>query len=111
MGYIYSCSEHADYDERCDLCKLAYTMNGPSMAVRKMIPYEELNNAFKNTTFGGSSEENLVLDGLLKFMAGYSCGSTLTQILQELGLLTQKRNISKKGRLLLFNAFHTQVKD
>ena len=64
--------------------------------------------AFTDTNFGDVDRRHLLQQGVLKFQANFSSGYTLTTIMKELGLVTPKGRISKKGRRFLFQSFFTQ---
>jgi hypothetical protein len=66
----------------------------------------EIDTAFKGTDFGSANKLKLLEQGVLKRIAGYHCGHTLTQIMIELGLITKKRNVTRKGKEFLFTAFY-----
>lgn len=67
---------------------------------------EEIAKAFEGTNFGRTDYTTLLEQGVLKTIAGYSSGHTLTTIMRELGLVTPKGYITRKGRALLFHAFY-----
>ena len=66
----------------------------------------ELNNAFLGTNFGPDPDKRgLVAECILKMQAGFSPGYTIQHIAGELGLLTDKGNVSVRGRLFLFDTY------
>ncbi len=66
----------------------------------------DIEKAFWNTNFGTSDHKTLLEQGVLKAQAGYRSGYTLTEILKELGLMTQKGIISVKGKMFLLQSFY-----
>jgi hypothetical protein len=63
----------------------------------------ELEDAFAGTNFGPNPDKrNLVAECLLKIQANYSPGHTITEIVIELGMLTRKGNITKRGRRFMY---------
>lgn len=70
------------------------------------ITDEEIETVFAGTSFGGCNRRELLAQGVLKRFCGYSCGSTLTHILDELRLITQNGTITKRGKQVLINTFY-----
>jgi hypothetical protein len=69
---------------------------------------EEIEKAFTNTNFGNRDHRKLIEQGILKLQGGYISGHTLTVIMRELGLISEKSNVLKKGRRFIFSAFYDQ---
>jgi hypothetical protein len=67
---------------------------------------EEIAEQFEGTDFGTREYRKLLEQGVLKTWCGYHCGHTLTTIMQRLGLITDKRNVTTKGRKFAFAAFY-----
>lgn len=70
------------------------------------ITDEEIAAAFKGTNFGHMRHRELLEQGCLKCMAGYISGYTLTGIMKSLGLVTDKFNLTKKGKMFCYYSFH-----
>jgi|JI10StandDraft_1071094.scaffolds.fasta_scaffold729987_1 hypothetical protein len=66
----------------------------------------EIAAAFEGTNFGGANHRRLLEQGVLKRLTGYHCGHTLTMIMRDLGLTTEKDNATKKGKLFAMGAFY-----
>ena len=73
------------------------------------ITDKEIEAAFKNTDFGGLSNEHILKYGLLKCACGYHQGFTATAILHELNLIDEEYVISPKGRLCLWKMFREET--
>lgn len=73
---------------------------------RSKITDQEIEASFAGTNFGGCDRRELLAQGVLKRNCGYSCGSTLTQILRELKLITSNDTVTKRGKELLMDAFY-----
>ena len=70
------------------------------------VSEDEINEAFQRTHFGTEkSNREILSQGVLERQAGYHTGWTITQIMVELGLLTKRKNVTKKGRCFLFVEF------
>ena len=67
---------------------------------------DEVARAFAGTNFGTANHRKLLVQGVLKRVAGYHSGHTLKTIMQHLGLTTPANGVSKKGREFLFAAFY-----
>lgn len=66
----------------------------------------EIENAFKNTSFGihvntTDEKRKYLAEAVLKTAMDYHSGFTITQIMKELGLLLKNGGLSKKGRVFL----------
>jgi hypothetical protein len=63
-----------------------------------MIKEEEIENAFKGTSFGENpNHKKIIVDTLLKLNVGFGTGRTATMICFELGLLNSKKKPNTKG--------------
>lgn len=72
-------------------------------AFEEMVTIEDIESVWGNANFGDNTDKRgIVNDTLLKYMGGYSSGQTATCICQELGLLTKKRTLTKKGGRYLY---------
>lgn len=66
----------------------------------------EIEAVFEGTNFGAvRSYRKLLEQGVLKNAASYRSGHTLFCIMVELGLMTKKDRVTKKGFRFLFLAF------
>jgi len=63
------------------------------------ISDKDLNKSFKGARI---NKREFLAASILEVQAGYHIGYTITCILQEMGLLSPKRNITKKGRAFLW---------
>lgn len=79
------------------------------MNMESNISDQEIAAAFEGTNFGGADHRKLLEQGVLKRLAGYHCGHTLTMIMRRLGLTTAKDTVTKKGKLFVMSAFYSQV--
>lgn len=75
------------------------------MAGESNVTDAQIQDAFQGTSYGGRDHRKLVEQGLLKRNAGYYCGHVLTTIMVQLGLLTEKGRVTKKGHRFLYAAF------
>ena len=74
--------------------------------VEDLVTDEQINLAWGNANFGPDySRREIIANCLLKYASGYRTGHTAMCILQELGLLTQRRELSKRGKRYLFAAY------
>jgi hypothetical protein len=74
-----------------------------------IISEDKLIDVFANANFGSISRRDVVKYALLKYAVGYHSGRTAKCILVELGLLTEKGNLTKSGRLYLWSAFYKNI--
>lgn len=66
----------------------------------------ELDDAFANANFGGTDRIELLKESVFKRLAGYYCGSTITRIMVELGLIGKKTLApTKRGKRFLYFEF------
>ena len=73
--------------------------------LEKIISNEELNNSWGNAKFGDSSKRDVLKNTLLKCASGYYTGHTAKCIAEDLGLVTTKWTLTKKGKKYLYEAF------
>lgn len=66
------------------------------------ITDEYIAKHFENTNFGHTNYRDIVGNGCLKVMAGYHNGYTARCILINMGLVTEKLKLTKRGREFLF---------
>ncbi|MCP4392834.1 MAG: hypothetical protein GY804_00970 [Alphaproteobacteria bacterium] len=76
------------------------------MNIEEIITDQQLCDAWGNANFGGIPKRKIVKYGLLKCAVGYHQGHTSKSILIELGLITEKYRITKKGREYLWLVFN-----
>jgi len=74
-----------------------------------IVTDEEITKAFEGTNFGRSDFRELVNTSVLKKLVGYHCGYTITEIMKELGLIGKTEKPTKKGILLVREAFAAQM--
>jgi Lar family restriction alleviation protein len=71
---------------------------------------EQISAAFENTSFGTNDYRTLLAEGVLKRIAGYHCGHTLTQIMMELGLTTSQNSATKRGKRFCCEHFYRRMR-
>ena len=76
--------------------------------MKQVLNDTEIADAFAGANFGSRDHRGLLEQGCLKLQAGYRCGHTLTQIMKELGLSSDK-GLLKKGRRFMFDAFYDKM--
>lgn len=76
---------------------------------REVVSDDDLEQAFRNTNFGGADHRTLLHVGVLKKACGYHCGHTITTIMAELGLIGIGGVPTKKGRRMMQIAYHAQM--
>lgn len=73
---------------------------------RKIVTLEEIEKVWGGADFGeGTDPKKIVYQGLLKRATGYHNGHVCTCILINLGLITSKENLTKRGRYCLYEYF------
>lgn len=72
------------------------------------ITDEYIAKHFEGTNFGHTNYRDIVGNGCLKVMAGYHNGYTAQRILVNMGLITEKLRLTKRGREFLFWHFNYQ---
>lgn len=73
--------------------------------VSDIVTDKQIEEAFKGTNFGARTPRELIRNGVLKCACGYYTGHTIGVILNELGLITEKGNPTRKGKEYLYHAF------
>ena len=75
--------------------------------MKNILSDKEISAAFTNTNFGNRSHRKLLEQGVLKQLAGYRSGSTLTAIIINLKLISKKnKNVLSKGKRFLMESFY-----
>ena len=77
--------------------------------LQKIISDEELNKVCGNANFGNCSKRDVLRSTLLKCASGYYTGHTAKCIVEELGLVTKKWTLTKKGKQYLYESFSSEV--
>lgn len=70
-----------------------------------LVTSDEVYDACVRADFGGASNKDVLRYGLLKCVCGFYQGQTSTLILQRMGLITAKYNITARGRENLYEWF------
>ena len=70
-----------------------------------IITDEDIKKVFTGTNFGHENYRELLNASVLKKLVGYHCGHTITVIMKELGLIGKTEKPTKKGILLVREAF------
>lgn len=77
---------------------------------KDIISEYDLNQVWGNADFGSNKNKRLIIKhALLKCAAGYFTGYTIRQIIVELGLATDRCELTPKGKLYLFTAFSNGI--
>ena len=79
-------------------------------ALEDIVSNEEIEKVWGRSDFGSMRRREVIKYGLLECVAGYKQGKTAQQIITELGLITEKYRITKKGRQYLWEAFSNESK-
>ena len=66
----------------------------------------DIEESFRGTNFGSADHRTTLEQGVLQIACGYATGGTLFSIMINLGLVTRKSRVTKKGRAFMFAAFH-----
>ena len=74
-----------------------------------LISDDQINAAWGNANFGDASKRDVIKDALLQIAGDFRTGHTAECILTELGLITSKRALTKKGKRYLFYSFHPKA--
>lgn len=77
--------------------------------MQELIPDEEIEKVHANANFGRMSKREVVNQGVLKCASGYHQGSTSMSIIKEHGLINDRYELTAKGRMYLWAAFHSKV--
>ena len=78
---------------------------------KEIVSDEEMDVAFGYANFGPTPKRDVLNEGALKAACGYHNGSTMTAILNELGLTRKSKNpqnrpyLTKKGREYVWSAY------
>ncbi|MDR9836930.1 MULTISPECIES: hypothetical protein [Herbaspirillum] len=67
---------------------------------------QQIADAFKGTNYGNADLRKELAHGVLSRMCGLAIGGTTERVLQDLGMLTKKRNATKRGRMFCADHFH-----
>jgi len=70
-----------------------------------LVSDEDLLESFKGTNFGSMPPREVVRYALLKYASVYRTGHTAMLILIDLGLITERHTLTRKGKLYLYEAF------
>ena len=74
----------------------------------KPVTLEEIESVWGNANFGpvvDGHKKDVVKSALLKWASGYSTGHTAFCILKDIGLITEKRRLTVRGRRQLWEFF------
>lgn len=75
-----------------------------------VIDDSEIEQVFDGTNFGSCTDYRKILrQGVLKTVAGYHSGRTLTMIMQGLFLIDNESKITNKGRMFLWESFREDL--
>jgi hypothetical protein len=78
---------------------------GVPSRLTEIVSDEELDKAWGNANFGNPDKRTLLKYGLLKCMANYHQGRTMTEILKDLKLANEEGEVTPKGNRYLWYAF------
>lgn len=84
-------------------------MRGINEELVNLISDDQINAAWGNANFGDASKRDVIKDALLQIAGDFRTGHTAECILTELGLITSKRALTKKGKRYLFYSFHPKA--
>ena len=74
-----------------------------------ILTENQINLIWGNANFGNDKsiedKHKLIAKGLLQCVSGFSTGYTIQQILEELGLVLQTRELSQRGKRYLYAAY------
>jgi tRNA(Ile)-lysidine synthase TilS/MesJ len=73
--------------------------------LEKLVSEKKLEVAFGNSNFGDITKREVIKSTLLKYACGYYSGYTAKCIVKELGLITEKLSLTKKGKEYLYYSF------
>ena len=68
---------------------------------------KEISDVWGNADFGNMTKTEVVRSGLLKCASGYAQGYTSGKILKELGMVSIKYKLTKKGKFWLYKLYKT----
>lgn len=69
------------------------------------ITDEVILHAFEGTNFGRTDFREFLAYSVLKTVCGWHCGWTITTIMIRLNLITEKRNVTKLGRMFISDCY------
>jgi len=74
--------------------------------VQDLVTDKQVDLAWGNANFGDNySKRDIIANTLLKCASGYETGHTAKCIVEELGLVTQRWELSQRGKRYLFAAY------
>jgi hypothetical protein len=74
--------------------------------MKNPITDEEIEAAFKGTSFGRTDYRELLATSVLKKLVGYHCGYTITKIMQKMKLIGVSEKPTKRGIELVRESFN-----
>ena len=77
---------------------------GPVRRPVERVTDADIARAFDGTDFGRTDHKHLLALSVLKKALNYHCGHTVTQIMVQMGLTTEKGRVTEKGRLFCYEA-------
>lgn len=77
--------------------------------MRTNVSEPEIVRAFFGSNFGTANHRGLLEQGVLKRLTGYHNGHTLTVIMRGMGLITERDNVTKKGKEFVMAAFYNKA--
>jgi len=98
---------HLDNLKNLIICSSSLTFkNKRKTDMEKLVSDKEIEQAFGYADFGRNATKRDILNStLLKYASGYTTGHTAKCIALELGLITAKEKLTKKGKEYLYEAF------
>lgn len=78
------------------------------MEDKELVTDKQIEDAWGSANFGEfltNNKRELINNTILKCASGYVTGSTAKRIVQELGLVSTKWTLTKKGQRYLFAAY------
>lgn len=74
--------------------------------VQDLVTDKQIDLAWGNAKFGDKhSKRDVIANTLLKCASGYNTGHTAKSIVEDLGLVTHKWELSQRGKRYLFAAY------
>lgn len=73
--------------------------------VEQILSDNEIDFSWGNANFGSILKRDVIAGTLLKCASGYHTGNTAKCIVEDLGLVTKKWTLTKKGKRYLFAAY------
>jgi len=74
-----------------------------------LVTEKDMKSVWGNADFGHDDYRLVVDSAVLHSAAGYSNGYTAECIIKELGLISPKNRITKKGKTYLFSRFNSML--